>query len=191
MEINQPTLFVVSAPSGAGKTTIIKSAKKSIPKLVLSVSHTSRSPRPGEQHAKDYFFISADEFRNKIKNGDFLEWAEVHGNYYGTSREEIEKLMQQGKIVVLDIDVQGALQIRNIEGLQTRYIFIEPPSLEELKRRLEERNTETPESLAKRIDNAKSEMSHKDKYDHVIVNDVLEKAVEAFKKIVSNSAADC
>jgi guanylate kinase len=189
MEINKPTLFVVSAPSGAGKTTIIKSVKESIPQLVLSTSHTSRSPRQGEQHAKDYFFVSAPEFKKMIDNQEFLEWAEVHGNYYGTSKKEINRQFQKGKIVVLDIDVQGAMQIKGFDGIRTLYIFIEPPSVDELRNRLVSRGTETTESLEKRIGNACEEIGYKKEYDYIIINDDLEKAVEAFKNIILQNSA--
>ena len=189
MEIIQPTLFVVSAPSGAGKTTIIKRALESIPHLVLSVSHTSRHPRQGESHAKDYFFISAEEFRKKIENGDFLEWAIVHGNYYGTSRVEILRLNKEGKLVILDIDVQGAQQLKNNKGIKSIYIFIEPPSMEELRKRLENRHTESPESIEIRIQNAREELRHKVEYDFVIVNDDLETAVKSFENIIKQNAS--
>ncbi len=184
MEINQPTLIVVSAPSGAGKTTIIKRTLESIPQLVLSISHTSRLPRHGEQDGKDYFFISSEEFKIKISKGDFLEWAEVHGNFYGTSRVEIDTLIQNGKIAVLDIDVQGALQIKNSDGINMVYIFIEPPSLEELRKRLQNRRTETSESIDIRIQNARKELAQKDRYDYIIINDDLEMAIQAFKEII-------
>jgi guanylate kinase len=188
MEISQPTLFVVSAPSGAGKTTIIKRVLESTPQLALSVSHTSRLPRKGEREAEDYHFISAEEFKYKINNGDFLEWAKVHGNYYGTSKEQINRLSNDGKLVLLDIDVQGALQIKEHNEMRSLYIFIVPPSLEELQKRLENRQTETQESIALRIENAKTELSYKDRYDYVVINDDLKRAVNAFKEIIIQNA---
>jgi guanylate kinase len=194
MEIIQPLLFVVSAPSGAGKTTIIHRASKILPELALSTSHTSRPPRKGECHAIDYFFITAEEFKQKIEQNEFLEWAEVHGNYYGTSTGEIKKLIEKGKIVVLDIDVQGAQQVRKSKALKPIYIFIEPPSMEELKNRLQNRDTESQASLQKRIINAQHELTFKNQYDFVIINDQLDKAVEEFVEIIkrnSKNLSDC
>jgi guanylate kinase len=188
MEIIQPKMLIVSAPSGAGKTTIIHQAIKAIPELVLSVSHTSRPPRKGEIEGVDYFFLTTEEFRQKIERNEFLEWAEVHGNYYGTSIDEIKKRIQAGKTVVLDIDVQGAQQIRKISELHPVYVFIVPPSLEELKRRLEIRETESKESLQRRIKNAEKEMTYKDSYDFLIVNDQLDKAVKEFIDILNNDS---
>jgi guanylate kinase len=187
MEINQPKLFVVSAPSGAGKTTIIHHAIDSVPDLVLSVSHTSRLPRGGEHHGVDYFFVNTDEFRKKIEMGEFLEWAEVHGNFYGTSLKEIDNHLGDGKTVILDIDVQGAQQVRKRKLANAMYIFIEPPSMDELACRLENRGTETEESLQKRLKNAKQELTFKNQYDFVIINDQLDKAVEEFVGIIKGN----
>ncbi len=190
MEINQPKIIVVSAPSGTGKTTLIKLAKEKIPDLQLSVSHTTRSPRSGEQHGVDYYFISEDQFKEMITEDDFLEWAEVHGNYYGTSTSQIKKFVAEGKIVVLDIDVQGAMEIKLKSDLEATYFFIEPPSLHELKSRLENRQTETTQSLAKRIQNAETELTFKNRYDYVIMNDKLDNAVEEFIHIISKVSYD-
>ena len=188
MEITRPKVFVVSAPSGAGKTTIIHQAIARNPNIFLSVSHTSRVPRKSEREGLDYYFVSAEVFRQKISRNEFLEWAEVHGNYYGTSLAEIKKLIAEGKVVILDIDVQGAQQVRKKHEIDPVYIFIEPPSLEELKRRLYERDSETEESLQKRIENAEREMQFKDEYDYVIMNDQLEKAVVEFSDIINRHA---
>ena len=190
MEIIQPKLFVVSAPSGAGKTTIIHRAIDAIPELVLSVSHTSRSPREGEIDGSDYFFINAEKFKEKIENNEFLEWAEVHGNFYGTSINEINNRIKYGETVILDIDVQGALQVRNNEDIKPVYIFIEPPSMDELKNRVLNRGTETEESLQKRIKNAKHELTFKNQYDFVIINDRLDEAVEEFVGIITHNVTD-
>ncbi len=187
MEIIQPKLFVVSAPSGAGKTTIIHRAIGVVPELVLSVSHTSRRPREGEIDGSDYFFVDADDFTRKIENKEFLEWAEVHGNFYGTSVKEINKRIENGETVILDIDVQGAQQVRKNEEIKAVYIFIEPPSMDELKNRLANRGTESEESLQKRLKNAKHELTFKNQYDFVIVNDQLDSAVEEFVRIITRS----
>ncbi len=186
MEINQPKIFVVSAPSGAGKTTIIKKAQECVRELAFSVSHTSRKLRKDEKHGLDYFFVSDLEFKKKITEGDFLEWAEVHGNYYGTSKCQIKSLLEKGKTVILDIDVQGALQVRNVEDISAKFLFIEPPSIEELHKRLDHRGTETEESINRRIQNAKREMTFKDQYDFVIINDELDRAVSEFITIITN-----
>ncbi len=189
MEIIQPQLFVVSAPSGAGKTTIIHRAIKILPEVTLAVSHTSRPPRKDERHGFDYFFLTARQFEQKIKQNEFLEWAEVHGNYYGTSIEEIKKRVEKGNIVILDIDVQGAQQVRKNKELNPTYIFIEPPSLEELKNRLKSRETESEASLQKRFNNALHELNFKNQYDFVIINDQLDKAVEEFVGIIKGDPA--
>lgn len=187
MDFIQPKAFVVSAPSGSGKTTIIQAAIRDNPDFVLSVSHTSRKPRKGERDGVDYYFVDEDTFQGMIAQNAFLEWAEVHGNYYGTSIAEIRSLANQGKNVILDIDVQGAQQIRSNRQLVPVFIFIEPPSMDELKRRLKNRESETEETLEKRLNNARKELSFKDRYDYIIVNDTLERAVHEFVQIVKAS----
>lgn len=187
MDFIQPKAFVVSAPSGSGKTTIIQAAIRDNPDFVLSVSHTSRKPRKGERDGVDYYFVDEDTFHGMIAQNAFLEWAEVHGNYYGTSIAEIRSLANQGKNVILDIDVQGAQQIRSNQQLVPVFIFIEPPSMDELKRRLKNRESETEETLEKRLNNARQELSFKDRYDYIIVNDTLERAVHEFVQIVKAS----
>ena len=186
MAVTQPRIIVVSAPSGAGKTTLIKEAQKIVPNIAFSISHTTRNPRAGEQNGRDYFFVSVSEFQNKIQEEDFVEWAEVHGNYYGTSKSQIEELVEQGNIVILDIDVQGAMQIKEKSDIDATFLFIEPPSLEELKSRLINRGTESEATLKKRLANAEIELGFKAQYDHVIVNDILNKAVRDFLAIVDN-----
>ncbi|MBU3914141.1 guanylate kinase [bacterium] len=184
MEKTKSKLFVISAPSGTGKTTIIKSSKLLLPELTLSISHTTRLPRKGEKESVDYFFVSKEEFKKMIDNQEFIEWAEVHGNFYGTSKKHIDSSVNNGKIVVLDIDVQGAMQIKKLQDRQAVFIFFNPPSIEELARRLESRGTETEESLKKRINNAKNELAFKDQYDYIITNDDLEKAVKEFLETI-------
>lgn len=169
-------LFVVSAPSGAGKTTVLKAVLSTLPAVGFSVSHTTRPPRPGEVEGRDYFFVSSDEFSRRRQRGDFLEWAEVHGNLYGTSRQAVTDRLAQGQDCVLDIDVQGARQLREHRDLNPVFVFIAPPSLTELERRLTGRQTESAATLALRLANARTELAALDLYDYVIVNDDLSQA---------------
>ena len=178
-------LLVVSAPSGCGKTTILKQVMAKVSRLEFSVSHTTRQPRVGELDGVDYHFVSKEEFiaiRDQQPSG-FLEWAEVHGNFYGTSRRDVEGLLAAGKDVVLDIDIQGAEQVRKNADLVT--VFISPPTLAELERRLRGRGTESPESLAVRLANAEKEMAAADNYHYLIINDVLEQAVRDLQAIIA------
>ncbi|MCW5203938.1 guanylate kinase [Desulfobulbus sp. US2] len=178
-------LLVVSAPSGCGKTTILKKLMAEISGLEFSVSHTTRQARPGERDGVDYHFVSKEAFiamRDQQPSG-FLEWAEVHGNFYGTSRRDVEALLAVGKDVVLDIDIQGAEQVRTNADPVT--VFISPPTLAELERRLRGRGTESPESLAVRLANAEKEMAAADNYHHLIVNDELEQAVRDLQAIIA------
>lgn len=182
--MNDGILFVVSAPSGAGKTTILQKMMADLPGLVFSVSYTTRAPRPGEQDGRDYHFISHEAFtliRSRQPIG-FLEWAEVHGNLYGTGREEVERLLGAGRDVVLDIDVQGAMQVRKTSD--PILIFIAPPSPAELESRLRKRGTETEATIALRLENARREMQYAEGYDYLIVNDRLADAVDCLRSIV-------
>jgi guanylate kinase len=177
-------LFVLSAPSGCGKTTILKRVMAELPGLVFSVSHTTRSPRTGEVNGRDYHFVDTTgflEIADQQPSG-FLEWAKVHGNLYGTSRQDVEARLRKGLDVVLDIDVQGAALIRN--NADPVSVFIAPPSLAELGRRLRGRGTESEESLRVRLANAEKEMEDAGEYDYLIVNDKLDEAVEALKSII-------
>ena len=169
-------LFVVSAPSGAGKTTVLKVVLSTLPAIGFSVSHTTRPPRPGELEGRDYFFVSPDEFIRRRQQGDFLEWAEVHGNLYGTSRQAVTDRLAQGQDCVLDIDVQGARQLREHRDLNPVFVFIAPPSLAELERRLIGRQTESAATLALRLANARTELAALGLYDYVIVNDEVSQA---------------
>ncbi len=171
------TLFVVSAPSGAGKTTLVTRVLNRFPRLSYSVSHTTRQPRTGEVHGKDYFFVTPDEFRGMVDRGMMLEWAKVHDNYYGTSRAFVEKTLEKGDSLIMDIDVQGAYQIMDAD-LKSVSIFIMPPSMEVLEQRLKNRRTEPKDVIAMRLENARKEIAQKDRYTHVIVNDQLDRAVE-------------
>ena len=176
-------LFVISAPSGAGKTTLIKAVMPRFPRLHYSISHTTRPPRPGEVHGKDYFFVAPENFGELVEGGEMLEWAEVHGNRYGTSKAFVMEKLACGESILLDIDVQGARQVMASEFTMTS-IFIMPPSLEVLEQRLHSRGTDSPEVIRKRLENAAEEMDRRFAYDHVVVNDVLADAVEAVCKIL-------
>jgi guanylate kinase len=169
-------LFVISAPSGAGKTTLIREVLKKFKSLSYSVSHTTREPREKEQDSIDYFFINKEEFEQKIKQKSWLEWAKVHDNYYGTSKDFVKNCMDKGEHILLEIDVQGATQIINSD-LNPVTIFILPPSFEILSQRLENRCTDSKEVIARRLTNAKNEMDKKNLYQYNIVNDDLKKAV--------------
>jgi len=169
-------LFIVSAPSGAGKTTLITRVLARFDQLSYSVSHTTRAPRGGEIHGKDYFFITTAEFQKLIDTGQMLEWARVHDNFYGTSRPFVEDCLKSGKSILLDIDVQGGRQIMDTD-LAPVSVFIMPPSLAELEQRLRGRGTDSPGVIRKRLDNAENEMAQRSFYDHVVVNDTLETAV--------------
>lgn len=184
MNLISPKLFVISAPSGTGKTSVFSKAKEILPALKLSVSCTTRDPRPAEKDGEDYFFIDQKTFKERIEHQDFLEWAEVFGNYYGTSKSNIQQSCKSGNIVVLDIDVQGALQLMDKPDVEATYIFITPPSLAVLKERLVNRATETAESLEKRLGAAEKELACKDRYDYLIENDDLETAVDQLLSIV-------
>jgi guanylate kinase len=177
-------LFIISAPSGAGKTTILKKVLAELSGVVFSISHTTRAPRPGEEDGCDYYFVDEETFRRIRDAGGFLEWAEVHGSLYGTSGEMVENLIEQGIDVILDIDVQGAQQIRQQKEKKGHFVFIAPPSFEELQRRLAGRGTETPESLSTRYNNARRELADLDCYDFLIVNDVVDEAVEMLRSII-------
>jgi guanylate kinase len=177
-------LFIISAPSGTGKTTILKKVIAVTEKVAFSVSHTTRVPRPGEQEGIDYFFVNKDVFATMRQQDLFLEWAEVHGNLYGTSSRALQEGTEQRLDIILDIDVQGARQVKEKLGDKGVYIFISPPSLEELERRLAGRSTESESAMATRLTNAKEEMNNIDLYDYVIVNDKVDQAVEVLKSII-------
>jgi len=176
-------LFIISAPSGAGKSTLIQALLKRHADMQLSVSHTTRAPRAGEQDGVHYHFTSVADFQARIANNEFLEWAEVFGNYYGTSRHAIYQQLSRGIDVFLDIDWQGARQIREQQAA-TIGIFILPPSLAELEQRLNQRGTDSAEVIAGRMAKAQNEMSHADEYDYLIINDDLNEALHQLEQIV-------
>ena len=179
------TLYIVSAPSGAGKSSLINALlqKETTSDLKVSVSHTTRQPRSGENHGEHYHFVSVDDFKALIQQDAFLEYAEVFGNFYGTSRLWIEEQLQQGIDVFLEIDWQGARQIRTLMP-QAKSLFILPPSRDELERRLQGRGQDSAEVIAKRMSEAQSEMSHFNEYDYVIVNDNFDQALTDFDAII-------
>lgn len=185
MIMSQGTLYIVSAPSGAGKSSLISALLKDNPRydMKVSVSHTTRAARPGEENGTHYHFVSLDEFKTLIKQNAFLEHAEVFGNCYGTSRIWIEKMLSKGVDIFLDIDWQGALQIRK-NMPYAKSIFILPPSLEELARRLDARGQDSKDVIEKRMNEARCEISHFNEYDYLIVNEDFDVALMDIKAIV-------
>lgn len=181
-------LIIIAAPSGAGKTSVTKHLLKAFPsQLVFSISCATRPPRNHEKHGVDYYFISADEFKRRIDQKEFAEWEMVYeGKYYGTLKRELERIWKQGKAPLLDVDVQGGINIQQQYPEQSLSLFIEPPSMEELEKRLKKRGTETPDSLKARIEKASFEMTFKDRFDHIIVNDELERTCKDAEAIVRN-----
>ena len=177
-------LFVLSGPSGAGKGTICQELLRQIPNLQYSVSATTRKPRLGETNGINYWFKEKEEFEEMIQNNMLLEWAEVYGNYYGTPKEQVLKVLKSGKNVVLEIDPQGAMQVKEKfpEGV---FIYILPPSLDELAARITKRGTDSKESIKKRLAAATEEIQYALKYDYVVVNDKVESAVENIATIIS------
>jgi guanylate kinase len=176
-------LFVVVAPSGAGKTSLVAELLRREPRLRLSISYTTRKPREGEAHGREYHFISRTEFERMIASGDFLEHANVYGNYYGTSRRWIEDQLAAGEDVLLEIDWQGARQVRNLFPHMAG-IFILPPSIAELRRRIEARGKDAPEAIVTRMASAREEVSHVLEFEYIIVNEEFEAAVTDLQAVV-------
>ena len=178
-------LFVLSSPSGAGKSTIARKLLADEPELAMSVSATTRSIRPGEVDGKDYHFVDLEEFRRMAAEDEFLEWAHVFGHRYGTPRAQVEEMLAAGKDVLFDIDWQGAQQLFQIAGGDVVRVFIFPPSMEELRSRLTNRNTDSAEVIDARMARAANEVSHWDGYDYVLVNDDVEECFAGVKTIVA------
>ena len=178
-------LIVIVAPSGTGKSSLMRRLKKEELLLDESISYTTREIRPGETDGEDYFFISESEFKGMIDSGDFIEWAKVHGDYKGTSKKYVEKKVGKGHNLIFDLDVQGTDSLKKCFPEITKAIFIKPPSYEALKKRLEGRGTESKEALEIRLSNAKNELKRADDYDYCIVNDDLEAAYSKLRALIS------
>jgi len=176
-------LFVISGPSGAGKGTLVARVRDRRSNLGLTVSATTRAPREGERDGVSYYFLTRDEFDRRVAAGEFVEWAEVHGNCYGTLVSEVESKLKSGASLILEIDVQGALQVKK-RFPDAVLIFIKPPSLDTLRQRLEGRGSETPESLELRLADAADELALADRYDDVIVNDDLDLATDELVRVL-------
>lgn len=176
-------LFIVSAPSGAGKTTLCKELAGYLPDISHAISHTTRSARPTEKEGEHYYFVSDTEFKKLAEDGGFVEYATVHGHLYGTSKKELDRIFGQGKDVILDIDTQGAMQIRQ-SGIKGVFIFILPPSMDELERRLRGRDSDDEAEIARRLKRAMEELDSFDRYDYIIINDNLGKALEALRSVI-------
>lgn len=182
-------LIVLSAPSGCGKTTIAKAILKRHPAMLFSVSATTRPQRPGEQHGREYFFLTKEEFEQKIQRGELVEWErypnEANGHYYGTLKSEVEKALAHGKVMLFDVDVKGALSIKKLYGDDAVLIFIQPPSLEVLRQRLLGRKTEDEATVRHRLERVPMEMDLGNKFDYHVVNDRLDDAVAEVESIIN------
>lgn len=184
---NKGKLIIISAPSGAGKTTLVKHLMASMDNLAFSVSACSRKKRPGEKDGRDYYFISVDRFKNKIKNNEFIEWEEVYkDHYYGTLQSEVERIRSNGKHVVFDVDVKGGLNIKKKYGSDALAIFVKPPSRKELKKRLSMRGTDDEKEIETRLAKSGHELTFAGEFDVVVVNNDLEKAKKQILNEVNN-----
>lgn len=179
------TAFVISAPSGTGKTTLVTALRKHFPFLEQSISCTTRPPRTGEKSGRDYLFLTEEEFRRRIDAGAFLEWANVYGHYYGTPKDWITGRIESGRHVVCAIDVQGAIAIKQLLPDDAVLIFVLPPSLEELRRRIKNRALDDEAAITRRLDEARSEIRRYVHYDHIVVNDEIERAASLLAGIVA------
>ncbi len=185
MKRKEGVLFVVSAPSGAGKTSLCRALTDTLDNVLHSISYTTRQPRPGEVDGRDYFFVTPDRFRAMIQAGDFAEWAEVHSNFYGTSRRVLDDMRAEGVDVILDIDTQGAKQIKTKYEGQAAFIFIMPPSLQILEERLRNRKSDREQEIQKRMKRATDEIKDYVMYDYVIVNRDFERALIELRSILT------
>lgn len=177
-------IIVIVAPSGTGKSTLIHKLVDDIPQLTWSVSCTTRPRRTGETHGKDYFFVTEKEFLAKKDNNEFIEWAKVHSNYYGTLKSFVDEGLEAGKFLLFDLDVQGCDQIKELYKDEAQIVFIEPPSPEELEKRLKGRGTDDPEVIAERLKNSLAELKRKDDYDFNVVNDEIDRAYSDLKEVI-------
>ncbi len=185
--MNSTKILILSAPSGSGKTTILKRLLEKYDKLQFSISATTRNVRGKEKDGIDYYFLSVEEFKNKINNNEFLEWEQVYENtYYGTLMSEIERIANNGCVPVFDVDVVGGANIKKKYGDNALALFIQPPSIQELQTRLEIRATDSPEKIKERVDKAAEELKYSDKFDHIIINDDLEEAVKQADKLLND-----
>lgn len=179
-------MLIFSAPSGSGKTTLVRHLLTVFPELEFSISATSRAPRGQEKDGVDYYFMSPADFEERIKDGDFIEWEEVYtGNYYGTLRAEIDRIWDRGHVAVFDVDVVGGINIKRLFEDKALSVFIMPPSRDELRKRLEGRGTDTPEAIERRLAKAEQEMAYAERFDRVIVNDILPDALAEAEQVVS------
>ena len=183
---NGGELFVITGPSGVGKATVLSRMKKNIDNVYVSISATTRKPRQGEVNEKDYFFMEREEFEKLIKEGKFLEYAEYVGNYYGTPAGSVNEMLKNGKDVILEIEVQGALKVKE-KCPDANMVFIIPPSFSALEFRLRSRGTESDDVIAKRLEKARSEYLMVDKYDYIVINDDIDKAADEIRAIIMSS----
>ncbi|MCA1761395.1 MAG: guanylate kinase [Cryomorphaceae bacterium] len=184
MESEKGRCLIFSAPSGSGKTTMVRHLLRKFPDLSFSVSATSREPRMGETPGKDYIFLSAQEFREKIKAGEFLEWEEVYPNrFYGTLKSEVRRVWAEGKHVVFDVDVEGGVSLKEIFGAKALAVFVQAPSVAILEQRLRARSTESEESIRARLGKAEKELAYASKFDTVLINDNLDEALERVEQL--------
>lgn len=179
------TAILFSAPSGSGKTTIIKRLMQHFDCFEFSISATSRLPRDGERDGVDYYFLAPEEFERRVAHGDFLEWEEVYaGTYYGTLKSEIDRIRNKGKVVIFDVDVNGGINIKRYFGDEALALFVMPPSVEVLEQRLRNRGTESEESIIKRLSRSAKELGESHRFDKTIINDDLDRAVDETKRII-------
>ena len=179
-------LIIFSAQSGAGKTTIVHALTERFPRLEFSISATSRQPRHNEQHGRDYYFLSAEEFRKACEEERFVEWEEVYaGTRYGTLKSEMERIWRKGNIILFDVDVMGGIRLKSIFGANALSIFVMPPSVAALRERLTGRGTDSPETIEKRIAKAEQEISYADRFDYVVINDDLQQAIAEVETLVA------
>lgn len=176
-------VYIISAPSGSGKSTLVNQVRRIVPRLKFSISYTTRAPRAGEQDGREYYFVSRAEFEEMVRKGDFLEYADVFGNYYGTARSFLRQAEQEGKDLLLDIDVQGAAQIKD-RIHEAVSIFVLPPNRRELEKRLRNRSLDAEEVIQRRLVTASREIENYYKYDYILVNDRLEESIDALKSIL-------